>query len=113
MKAQFDALNEADGKLGDGDLGITMTRGMAAITDIADDLPEDLGIAILKCAQAFAKLRVPHLVLDGTCVMAIAKEIKGKTVIKPAEISALVAIARDQIQTRGKAELVGKRSWIV
>ena len=55
MQTQFDVLNTADGKLGDGDLGITMTRGMEAITKVADDLPEDLGLALLKCSQAFTK----------------------------------------------------------
>ena len=109
MKAQFDVLNEADGKLGDGDLGITMTRGMAAIIDIADDLPADLGVAILKCAQAFTKTSGSSFgTLMALALMAIAKEIKGQTAIQPADISALVTIARDQIQTRGKAEIGGK-----
>ncbi len=41
MQKQFDVLNAADGKLGDGDLGITLTRGMEAIADVAGELPED------------------------------------------------------------------------
>jgi len=109
MKLQFDTLNEADGKLGDGDLGITMTRGMEAITTVADELPEDLGLALLKCSQAFTKSSgSSYGTLMALGMMAIAKHVKGQTGVEPSEVSTLVAVARDQIQTRGKAELGGK-----
>jgi dihydroxyacetone kinase-like protein len=109
MQSQFDILNAADGKLGDGDLGITMTRGMEAIAAVADDLPEDLGLALLKCAQAFTKSSgSSYGTLMALGMMAIAKQIKGQTVIEPSALSALVVVARDQIQARGKAELGGK-----
>ena len=39
MERDFDMLNTADGALGDGDLGVTMTRGMRAIIVMKDDLP--------------------------------------------------------------------------
>ena len=55
MERDFEMLNAADGALGDGDLGVTMTRGMRAIKEQADDLPDDLGMALLRCAQAFTK----------------------------------------------------------
>ena len=32
MERDFSMLNEADGALGDGDLGVTMTRGMRGLT---------------------------------------------------------------------------------
>ena len=109
MQTQFDVLNTADGKLGDGDLGITMTRGMEAITEVADDLPEDLGLALLKCSQAFTKSSgSSYGTLMALAMMAIAKKIKGQTMIAPSELNGLVVVARDQIQTRGKAELGGK-----
>ena len=109
MPTHFDTLNAADGKLGDGDLGITMTRGMAEITAVRDDLPEDLGLAMLKCSQAFTKSSgSSYGTLMALGMMAIAKQIKGQTVVEPSELTALVAVARDQIQTRGKAEIGGK-----
>ena len=109
MQTQFDVLNTADGKLGDGDLGITMTRGMEAITEVADDLPEDLGLALLKCSQAFTKSSgSSYGTLMALAMMAIAKQIKGETMIAPSDINGLVVVARDQIQSRGKAELGGK-----
>ena len=109
MQKQFDVLNTADGKLGDGDLGITVTRGMEAITEVADDLPEDLGLALLKCSQAFTKSSgSSYGTLMALAMMAIAKQIKGQTMIAPSDLNGLVIVARDQIQTRGKAELGGK-----
>ena len=109
MPTHFDTLNAADGKLGDGDLGITMTRGMAEIAAVRDDLPEDLGLAMLKCSQAFTKSSgSSYGTLMALGMMAIAKQIKGQTAVEPSELTALVAVVRDQIQTRGKAEIGGK-----
>ena len=109
MQAQFDILNTTDGKLGDGDLGITMIRGMEAITEVTDDLPEDLGLALLKCSQAFTKSSgSSYGTLMALAMIAIAKRIKGQTAIASSDMNGLVMVARDQIKARGKAELGGK-----
>lgn len=109
MERDFDLLNSADGALGDGDLGVTMTRGMRAISEQAEALPEDLGQALLACAQAFTKSSgSSYGTLLATGIMAIAKEVKGRSGIEAGEVSALVAAARDKMQVRGKAELGGK-----
>jgi dihydroxyacetone kinase-like protein len=109
MERDFDALNTADGALGDGDLGVTMTRGMRAISEGVAELPDDLGLALLKCAQAFTKSSgSSYGTLMATGLMAMAKAVKGRTEVAPSEISGLVATARDAMQARGKAELGGK-----
>jgi dihydroxyacetone kinase-like protein len=109
IPVHFDTLNAADGKLGDGDLGITMTRGIAEIRAVMDDMPDDLGLAMLKCSQAFTKSSgSSYGTLMAIGMMAIAKQIKGQTALEPLELSALVMVARDQIQSRGKAEFGGK-----
>ncbi len=109
MQTQFDVLNTADGKLGDGDLGITMTRGLEAITEVADNLPDDLGLALLQCSRAFTKSSgSSYGTLMALAMMAMAKQIKGQTTIAPSDLNSLVVVAREQIQTRGKAELGGK-----
>jgi len=109
MPVHFDTLNTADGKLGDGDLGITMTRGMEEISAVIDDMPDDLGLAMLKCSQAFTKSSgSSYGTLMAIGMMAIAKQIKGQTAVEPSELAALVMAARDQIQSRGKAEFGGK-----
>ncbi len=109
MEAEFDALNAADGALGDGDLGVTMKRGSAAMADLAPGLPDDLGQALLACAQAFTKTSgSSYGTLMATGLMAMAKALRGKTEVRASEISGLIAAARDAMQARGKAELGGK-----
>jgi dihydroxyacetone kinase-like protein len=109
MERDFESLNAADGALGDGDLGVTMTRGMRAITDLSPSLPDDLGQALLACAQAFTKTSgSSYGTLMATGLMAIAKTLRGKVSVEVADLPALVAGARDAMQARGKAELGGK-----
>jgi dihydroxyacetone kinase-like protein len=109
MERDFDMLNTADGALGDGDLGVTMTRGMRLVAEKAADLPEDLGQALLSCAQAFTKASgSSYGTLMATGLMAMAKALKGETGVPAARVSELVALARDAMQARGKAELGGK-----
>lgn len=105
----FDELNAADGALGDGDLGITLRRGMELVSEQAADLPEDLGRALMSCAQAFTKSSgSSYGTLTATGLMAMAKAVKGETSIEASRVSELVGAARDAMAARGKAELGGK-----
>jgi dihydroxyacetone kinase-like protein len=107
MEREFDALNSADGALGDGDLGVTLARGTRAVADLT--LPDDLGQALLACAQAFTKTSgSSYGTLMATGLMAMAKALKGRTSVDPSEVSGLIAAARDAMQARGKADLGGK-----
>lgn len=109
MARDFDALNTADGALGDGDLGVTLTRGTKAMQEAGPTLPEDLGQALLACAQAFTKTSgSSYGTLMATGLMSMAKALKGRTGVEASEASALIAGARDAMQARGKAELGGK-----
>ena len=109
MERDFDMLNTADGALGDGDLGVTMTRGMRAIIVMKDDLPNDIGMTLFQCAQAFTKSSgSSYGTLIATGLMSAAKTMRGQQSILQADIPALVAGARDKMQERGKAELGGK-----
>ncbi len=109
MERDFDMLNAADGALGDGDLGVTMSRGMRAIGDMKDDLPDDIGMALFQCAQAFTKSSgSSYGTLMATGLMSAAKTLRGQSTIDPTTISDLIAGARDKMQERGKADLGGK-----
>lgn len=109
MERDFDELNTADGALGDGDLGVTMTRGMRAIIEKKDELPDDMGMALFQCAQAFTKSSgSSYGTLMATGLMSAAKVLKGQPSINIDQVSALIAGARDKMQERGKAELGGK-----
>lgn len=108
MAREASALNEIDGALGDGDLGITMSRGSAACAALGD-LPPDLGMALMQCAQAFTKVSgSSYGTLFATGLMSAAKALKGREAVEASEVSALVAGARDAMQARGKAEIGGK-----
>jgi dihydroxyacetone kinase-like protein len=109
MEREFDRLNAADAALGDGDLGVTMTRGMALVAEAAPELPGDLGQALMRCAQAFTKSSgSSYGTLLATGLMAMAKATRGRTSVEVAELAGLVAAARDAMAARGKAELGGK-----
>ena len=109
MERAFETLNAADGALGDGDLGVTMTRGMRAISEGAADLPSDLGQALLRCAQAFTKSSgSSYGTLMATGLMAMAKAVKGQQTVDAAAVSGLLVLARDAMIARGKADLGGK-----
>ena len=110
MEREADALNAADGALGDGDLGVTLRRGSRAIAERIDEMPEDdLGRALMVAAQAVTKVSSSSYgTLMATGLMAMAREVKGQGMIEPAQLSALVAAARDRMMERGKAELGGK-----
>lgn len=109
MDREADRLNAADGALGDGDLGVTMTRGMALVAEAAPELPDDLGQALLRCAQAFTRSSgSSYGTLLATGLMAMAKATRGREAIEVGELAALVAAARDAMIARGKAALGGK-----
>ena len=109
MEDAASELNAADGKLGDGDLGVTMQRGMRLVTETVDTLPEDLGRALMSCAQAFTKSSgSSYGTLLATGLMAMAKVLKGRDTAEGGEISGLVAAARDAMAARGKSETGAK-----
>lgn len=100
-------LNAADGQLGDGDLGITVSKGFAEAA--AADLPADVGLALLECAKAFQRVSSSSYgTLVATGFMAAAKGAKGSETLDAAAIPALVAAARDAMIARGKGELGAK-----
>ncbi|MCQ8783106.1 DAK2 domain-containing protein [Mangrovibrevibacter kandeliae] len=100
-------LNAADGALGDGDLGITVSRGFAEAAAAA--LPEDVGLALLECAKAFQRVSSSSYgTLVATGFMAAAKLAKGRSAVPADEVAALVAAARDAMMARGKGALGDK-----
>jgi dihydroxyacetone kinase-like protein len=106
IEASADELNTLDGALGDGDLGVTMSRGMHSLAAELPALPDDLGMALLKCAQAFTKVSgSTYGTLLATGLMSAAKKLKGQSVMPWGEMSALLAEALDGMMRRGKGAL--------
>lgn len=106
MEASADELNTVDGALGDGDLGVTMTRGMREIMKVADGLPDDVGMALFGCAQAFTRISGSSFgTLLATGLMSAAKACRGRSEVPWSEMAGLLEGAVQAMGARGKAEL--------
>jgi dihydroxyacetone kinase-like protein len=109
MESCSDELNALDGQLGDGDLGVTMVRGTRAVAAELAGLPDDVGMALLKCAQAFTKLSgSTYGTLLATGLMSAAKATKGRTEVPWSEVSSLLASAVQSMAQRGGGKLGDK-----
>lgn len=108
-EAAADELNQQDGKLGDGDLGVTVRKGWQAVAEEAPALPEDLSKAFLACSKAFQRASSSSFgTLIATGFMSAAKATKGRSEAEWSEVSALLAGARDAMMARGKGALGDK-----
>ena len=106
LESSSEELNGLDAKLGDGDLGVTMVRGSRQLLEIREELPDDWGMALLKCAQAFTKTSgSSYGTILATGLMAMAKQKKVQAEIDPSEWADLLKVALEAMQKRGKAEL--------
>lgn len=104
------ALNAADGRLGDGDLGITVASGWREASDRAAAVSDDVGLAFLALAKAFQAASASSFgTLTATALMSAATACKGRTEVPWNEVSVLLAGARDAMTARGKGAL-GQKS---
>lgn len=109
METVAEALNRADGALGDGDLGVTMQRGGRELVKVLPTLPADVGMALLACAQAVTRVSgSSYGTLLATGLMAAAKATRGRTEVPWTELSALLQAALQAMMARGKAALGDK-----
>ncbi|MEC8594499.1 MAG: dihydroxyacetone kinase subunit L [SAR324 cluster bacterium] len=106
LESCAEELNGLDAQLGDGDLGVTMVRGSRQLLEIREELPDDWGMALLKCAQAFTKTSgSSYGTILATGLMAMAKQKKGQSELDSTEWAGLLNLALEAMHRRGKAEL--------
>lgn len=109
-----DELCEMDAKLGDGDLGLTMSKGYAALPDLmraeAAGAEGDIGKLLMKAGMKMSAL-VPSTMgfLMSTGVMEGGKALKGKTELDGAGLAAYLTGFAAGVQKRGKCE-TGQRT---
>lgn len=102
-------LNELDGQLGDGDLGVTLINGFNNMQEASPELPDDIGLALFDCAKAMTKVSGSSFgTLMATALMASAKLAKGKEQLPLDETPALLQAALDAMIARGGASLGDK-----
>ena len=108
-KKSYDEFNAADGKIGDGDLGITILNGLEEINNNIDKFKDDLSINFMLCSQAFVKKSGSSFgTLIAFALMNISKDLKGKNTFNHEDIINIINIAMETIQERGKTKLGDK-----
>ncbi len=109
-----DELCEMDAKLGDGDLGLTMSKGYSALPDFmraeAEGAGGDIGKMIMKAGMKMSSL-IPSTMgfLMSTGVMEGGKALKGRTELDGAALADYLTGFAAGIQKRGKCQ-AGQRT---
>ena len=110
MKAKSEELRELDAACGDGDLGITVTKGFTAIEDRLDSLEgespcrllQSIGITFNNAAAS------TFGVFFATAFMHAGKRVEGADPITVADFCAMLEGAAEGIATRGRAKVGDK-----
>ena len=109
MEKSADELNKLDNLIGDGDIGITMVTGFRATLEVSGELPDDVGMALMKCAQAFTGTRASSFAtLFATGIMAAAKEVKSKNKVDWKHLPQILEQSIEKMAHRGKSKLGDK-----
>ena len=108
-KKSYNELNAADGKIGDGDLGITILNGLEEINNNQSNFKDDLGTNFMLCSQAFVKKSGSSFgTLIAFSFMNISKNLKGKSECNHEDILSIFEISLKTILERGKTNLGDK-----
>ncbi|MCC8017484.1 MAG: dihydroxyacetone kinase subunit L [Lachnospiraceae bacterium] len=107
-------LCEMDAKLGDGDLGLTMSKGFGELPSLLRgqeaDAAGDIGKLLMKAGMKMSSL-IPSTMgfLMSTGVMEGGKAVKGKTELDGAALAAFLTGFAAGVQKRGKCQ-AGQRT---
>ena len=108
-KKSYDEFNAADGKVGDGDLGITILNGLEEINNNIEKFTDDLSTNFMLCSQAFVKKSGSSFgTLIAFSFMNISKNLKGKNTCDHEDIVNIIDTAMSTIQERGKTKVGDK-----
>ena len=108
-KKSYDEFNSVDGKIGDGDLGITILNGFEEINNNINKFSDDMGANFMICSQAFVKKSGSSFgTLLAFSFMSISKSLKGKRECNHEDIIGIFETGLKTIQERGKTKLGDK-----
>ncbi|WP_110955351.1 dihydroxyacetone kinase subunit DhaL [Anaerosinus massiliensis] len=110
MEEEKAYLIELDGKMGDGDLGLTMSTGFRAVYEEIQNLDEtDMGKIFMKLGMKMNAV-VPSTMgtLISTCFVKAAAKAKGKTELVLADIVEMGFSAVQGVMDRGKSKVGDK-----
>jgi dihydroxyacetone kinase len=109
MVALRDRLNELDAAMGDGDTGISISKGGAALAEFVSTNPlndgDDIGKYLANAGMAFNRAAPSTMgTLLATALMRMGKEAKGATMLDANLLARMIVAADTGIQERGKAK---------
>ena len=108
-KNSYDDFNAADGKIGDGDLGVTILHGLEEVNNNISKFNDDMGSNFMICSQAFVKKSGSSFgTLIAFSFMNISKNLKGKMECNHDDILKIFETALKTILERGKSNLGDK-----
>ncbi len=104
MDLNRDHLIELDSVMGDGDLGLTMTKAFAAADELsARYVDNDVGSFFAQCGMAMAKAAPSTMgTLMGTGFMRGGKSVQGKTILEAQDVARFFRAFAQGIADRGK-----------
>jgi dihydroxyacetone kinase-like protein len=109
LEAHHQDLTELDGKVGDGDLGITLLKAFRELDRLKGDMPTDLGLALMQCAGGVSKVSSSSFgTLLATSLITVAKLVKGQTAVPWSALPGFMNKAVEAMSARGKASLGDK-----
>lgn len=113
MDENRERLIELDSVAGDGDLGLTMTKGFRAAYDTAKDSGEtDAGRLLYNAGKAMSGAAPSTMgTLMALGLMQGGKVLKGKTELAGGDIADFFAAYEEAVMTRGKAKL-GEKTFL-
>ena len=108
-KKSHDEFNAVDGKIGDGDLGVTILNGLEEINNNKINFKDDMSANFMLCSQAFVKKSGSSFgTLIAFSFMNISKNLKGKSECNHNDIVDIFETALKTIIERGKTNLGDK-----
>ena len=108
-KNSYDDFNSADGKIGDGDLGVTILHGLEEVNKNVIKFSDDMSTNFMICSQAFVKKSGSSFgTLIAFSFMNISKNLKGKTMCNHDDVLNIFETALKTILERGKTNLGDK-----
>jgi dihydroxyacetone kinase-like protein len=113
LEASRDELCALDAIAGDGDLGVTMATGFAAVRPLIENPPaEDAGQLLSQIAMQIGRVAPSTMgTLTATAFLRAGTKAKGKTDLSAADLAEMLEAAAQGMKDRGKAD-VGQRTAI-
>lgn len=111
LPAHAEELRELDAALGDGDLGITVQAGSAAVVKAIGALPETASVSelLLAAGKAFSTANPSTFAaLIGGGLLAASKTVAGKDTVDRADALAIGRAVAARIVERGKSQVGDK-----